>query len=211
MPITVILVDDHELIRQGLRRSFERDEDFHVVAEAGTAADGARLVAEHHPQVVIIDVRLPDASGLDATRELRRAHPGLGIVVVTMYAGDEQVVGALDAGASAFVPKSAPASDVLAAARHAAAAPASFTAADLAGVVRRAAQPRVQLTAREREVLALLADGHAVAAIAKQLFISPSTAKSHIARLYEKLEVSNRAQAMVVAMRLGLLAAAPEA
>jgi DNA-binding NarL/FixJ family response regulator len=209
-PTTVLLVDDHELIRQGLRRNFERDPDFEVVGEAGSAEEAQRLVAELSPDVVIMDVRLPDASGLDTTRALRAKHPSLGIVVLTMYAGDEQVVGALDAGATAFIPKSAPAQDVLAAARHAAAAPGTFSAADLAGVLRRASTGRVQLTAREREVLTLLAEGLPVTAISRQLFISPSTTKSHIARLYEKLGAGNRAQAMVNAMRLGLLRAFEE-
>jgi DNA-binding NarL/FixJ family response regulator len=198
-------VDDHELIRQGLRRNFERDQGFEVVGEAGSAAEAEAMVEALAPDVVIMDVRLPDASGLDVTRALRAKHPQLGIVVLTMYAGDEQVIGALDAGASAFIPKSAPAQEVMAAARHAAVAPGTFSAADLGGVLRRASTSKVQLTAREREVLHLLAQGMPVAAIAKQLFISQSTTKSHIARLYEKLEAGNRAHAMVNAMRLGLL------
>ncbi len=204
-PTTVLLVDDHELIRQGLRRNFERDAGFEVVGEAGSAAEAEAMVAALSPDVVIMDVRLPDASGLDCTRSLRAKHPGLGIVVLTMYAGDEQVIGALDAGASAFIPKSAPAQEVMAAARHAAVAPGTFSAADLSGVLRRAATSKVQLTARERDVLGLLAQGMPVAAIAKQLYISQSTTKSHIARLYDKLEAGNRAHAMVNAMRLGFL------
>jgi DNA-binding NarL/FixJ family response regulator len=204
-PTTVLLVDDHELIRQGLRRNFERDEGFEVVGEAGSGAEAEAMVESLSPDVVIMDVRLPDASGLDVTRALRAKHPTLGIVVLTMYAGDEQVIGALDAGASAFIPKSAPAQEVMAAARHAAVAPGTFSAADLGGVLRRASTTKVQLTAREREVLGLLAQGMPVAAIAKQLYISQSTTKSHIARLYEKLEAGNRAHAMVNAMRLGLL------
>jgi DNA-binding NarL/FixJ family response regulator len=210
-PTTVLLVDDHELIRQGLRRNFERDPGFEVVGEAGSAAEAESMVEALSPDVVIMDVRLPDASGLDVTRALRAKHPTLGIVVLTMYAGDEQVIGALEAGASAFIPKSAPAQEVMAAARHAAVAPGTFSAADLGGVLRRAATTKVQLTAREREVLHLLAQGMPVAAIAKQLFISQSTTKSHIARLYEKLEAGNRAHAMVNAMRLGLLPPSAEA
>jgi DNA-binding NarL/FixJ family response regulator len=204
-PTTVLLVDDHELIRQGLRRNFERDPGFEVVGEAGSGAEAEAMVEALGPDVVIMDVRLPDASGLDVTRALRAKHPTLGIVVLTMYAGDDQVIGALESGASAFIPKSAPAQEVMAAARHAAVAPGTFSAADLGGVLRRAATTKVQLTAREREVLHLLAQGMPVAAIAKQLFISQSTTKSHIARLYEKLEAGNRAHAMVNAMRLGLL------
>jgi DNA-binding NarL/FixJ family response regulator len=204
---TVLLVDDHELIRQGLRRNFEREEDFQVVGEAGSAAEAERLVAELTPDVVIMDVRLPDANGLDLTKTLRTRYPNVGVVVLTMYAGDEQILGALEAGASAFIAKSSPAQEVLAAARHAAAAPSTFSAADLAGVLRRASTEKVLLTNREREVLQLLAQGMPVAAISKQLFISASTTKSHIARLYEKLEAANRAQAMVKAMNLGLLPA----
>jgi DNA-binding NarL/FixJ family response regulator len=202
---TVVLVDDHELIRQGLRRHFERDGAFVVVGEGATGAEAEQLVRDLSPDVVILDLGLPDRSGLEVTRSLRRDNPGLGIVILTMYAGDEQVMGALEAGASAFIPKSAPANEVLAAARHAAEAPGTFSAADLAGVLRRASEHRVLLTPREQDVLLLLAEGHAVAAIAKRLYISPSTTKSHIARLYEKLEAGNRAQAMVNAMRLGLL------
>ena len=119
----VLLVDDHDLIRQGLRRAFERAEDFTVVAEASSVAEGLAVAAQHKPDVVLMDIRLPDGSGLDAVKKLRAANPQMGIVVLTMYAGDEHLFGALEAGASAFVPKDAPAEDVVAAARHAAASP----------------------------------------------------------------------------------------
>lgn len=155
-----------------------------------------------------MDLRLPDGSGLDATRQLRRAHPGMGIVVLTMYAGDDQLFGALEAGASAFVPKSAPAGDVVAAARHAAATPNAFTAGDLAEAMKRRLEPSgPQLSPRESQVLKLLADGMSVAHIAKHLFVSESTAKTHISKLYEKLGAGNRAQALMTALRLGLLEA----
>jgi len=204
----ILLVDDHDLIRKGLRHAFERDPNFEVVGEAGTAADGVRQSAALRPDVVIMDLRLPDGSGLNATRELRRAHPTIGIVVLTMYAGDDQLFGALEAGASAFVPKSAPADDVVAAARHAAATPNAFTAADLAEAMKRRLEPSgPQLSPREGQVLKLLADGMSVAGIAKQLYVSESTAKTHISKLYEKLGAGNRAQALMTALRLGLLEA----
>ena len=211
MPITVLLIDDHELIRQGLRRAFERDPDFEVVAEAGSVAEGMAMAEAHKPEVIVTDIRLPDGSGLDATKQLRKALPEAGIVVLTMYAGDEQLFGALESGASAFVAKDAPADDVVAAARHAASSPTSFTATDLANAMRRRMTPSgPQLSPREREVLSLLADGLAVAQIARQLYISESTAKTHIAKVYEKLGAANRAQALVAAMRMGLIdASAP--
>ena len=124
----------------------------------------------------------------------------MGIVVLTMYAGDDQLFGALEAGASAFVPKDAPAEDVIAAARHAAVSPRAFTATDLAGAMQRRLSPSgPQLSPREREVLGLLADGLGVAAISKQLYISESTTKTHISKVYEKLGAANRAQALMTA------------
>jgi DNA-binding NarL/FixJ family response regulator len=199
----VLLVDDHDLIRKGLRHAFERDRQFEVVGEAATAAEAVRQAG-----VVIMDLRLPDGSGLEATRALRKNNANMGIVVLTMYAGDDQLFGALEAGASAFVPKTAPADEVVAAARHAASAPSAFTAADLAEAMKRRLAPSgPQLSPREGQVLRLLADGMSVAGIAKQLFVSESTAKTHISKLYEKLGAANRAQALMTALRLGLLEA----
>ena len=206
MSITVLIVDDHDLIRQGLRRAFERDGDFEIVGEAATAAEAQRLLALVSPQVVILDVKLPDGSGVDVARAARAASPDLGIVMLTMYAGDEQLFAALEAGASAFVPKNAPSDDVVAAARHAAASPRAFTASDLADAMKRRMSPTgPQLSPREREVLNLLAEGLGVAQISKQLYISESTTKTHISKLYDKLGAGNRAQALMTALRLGLL------
>lgn len=208
MTLSVLLVDDHDLIRQGLRRAFERHPEFSVVAEAASVAEALAQASHVDPSVVVVDVRLPDGSGLDVVKQIRTSHPDTGIVVLTMYAGDEQLFGALEAGASAFVAKDAPSEDVVMAARHAAAAPKSFSAKDLAGAMQRRLSPAgPQLSPREREVLTLLADGLGVAAISKQLFISESTTKTHISKLYEKLGAANRAQAIMTAMRLGLLQA----
>jgi DNA-binding NarL/FixJ family response regulator len=202
----VLLVDDHDLIRQGLRRAFERSEDFTVVGEASSIAEGLALTAQTEPDVVIMDIRLPDGSGLEAVKRLRATNAALGIVVLTMYAGDEHLFGALEAGASAFVPKDALADEVVAAARHAAASPDAFSAADLASAMKRRLTPQgPSVSPREREVLGLLADGLAVAQIARTLYISESTAKTHISKLYEKLGAGNRAQAIMAAMRMGLI------
>jgi len=205
-PTTVLLVDDHDLIRQGLKRAFERHDDFTVVGEAGNCAEAIDLAESLKPHVAVVDVRLPDGSGFDVARKIRASLPQAGIVVLTMYAGDEQLFAALEAGASAFVAKDAPAEDVIAAARHAAASPTAFTAANLADAMRRRMTPSgPQLSPREKEVLQLLADGLAVAQIAKTLYISESTAKTHISKLYDKLGAANRAQALMTAMRLGFI------
>lgn len=208
---TVLLVDDHELIRQGLRRAFEREQDMEVVGEAGTAADALGLMDQLRPQVVVLDVRLPDGDGMDVARRIRDAHPTAGIVILTMYGGDEALFAALESGASAFLNKDAPSADVVTAARHAAATPTSFSSSDLAEAMRRRrdkpAGPR--LSVRENEVLQLLAQGLPIAGLAAKLYISESTAKTHISKLYEKLGASNRAQALMVAVRLGLLKPTP--
>ena len=203
---TVVLVDDHDLIRQGLAHAFDRHDDFTVVGEAGSISEGAQLVETLKPTVVVTDVRLPDGTGLDLVRKLRGSDPDVGIVVLTMYAGDDQLFAALEAGASAFVAKDAPSDDVVAAARHATVSPRSFTAANLAEAMRRRMSPTgPQLSPRETEVLRLLAEGLGVAAIARQLYVSESTAKTHISKIYEKLGAANRAQAIMNAIRAGLL------
>ena len=206
MTHTVLLVDDHDLIRQGLARAFERHDDFTVLGEAGSVAEGRTLAERLRPNVIVTDVRLPDGTGLDLVRALRATDDEVGIVVLTMYAGDEQLFEALEAGASAFVAKDAPSDDVVAAARHATVSPRSFTAANLADAMRRRMSPSgPQLSPRESEVLRLLAEGLGVAAIARQLFVSESTAKTHISKIYEKLGAANRAQAIMNAIRSGLL------
>ena len=206
MSTGVLLVDDHELIRHGLRRAFERSDDFHIVGEAGTVADGERIARDTKPGVVVTDVHLPDGTGLDLVRSLRTIDQNVGIVVLTMYAGDKTLLSALESGASAFVSKDAPSDDVVSAARQAVVSPRSFTAKDLAGAMQRRLQPSgPSLSARETEVLGLLADGEGVSSISRRLFISESTTKTHISRIYEKLGAANRAQAIMSAIRAGLL------
>lgn len=205
---TVVLVDDHALIRDGLRRAFDRDGGFDVVGEASSVAEGRERIERLAPQVVVLDVGLPDGKGTDLAREIRAARRDIGIVVLTMYSGDDQVFTAMEAGASAFVNKDAPAEDVVAAARHAAANPWAFSAKDLVGAMqRRLAGPTgPRLSPREKEVLDLLVDGLAIGQISRRLYISESTTKTHVAKIYDKLGASNRAQAVVSAIRLGLVA-----
>jgi len=205
-PTQVLLIDDHDLIRQGLARAFEREDDFSVCGQAASVTEGLRQYNALRPDVVITDVRLPDGLGFELVKEIRKQGHDTGVVVLTMYAGDEQLFAALEAGASAFVAKDAPADEVVAAARHALVSPRSFAAADLAGAMRRRMTPAgPQLTTRESEVLRLLANGYSVSAIARSIFVSESTAKTHISKIYEKLGASNRADAIMKAVRSGLL------
>lgn len=204
---TVLLVDDHELIRHGLAGAFARADGFAVVAQAGTVADGLAAARAARPSVVVTDLQLPDGSGLDIVRALRKEMPDVGLVVLTMYAGDEQLFAAMDAGASAFVGKDAPSTEVVGAARQAAVAPRSFTCAGLPeAMMRRLSGSAPRLSDRERQVLELLAEGLGVSAIAGKLYVSESTAKSHVAKVYEKLGAANRAQALMAALRAGIIA-----
>lgn len=206
MSLTVMLVDDHALIRQGLRRAFEQTGDISVVAEAASVEEALALHRAHTPAVAVVDINLGDGNGIDLVRQLRTLRANIGIVVLTMYDGDEHLFAALQAGASAFVLKAAPAEDVVAAARASSLAPSSFTAVDLAGAMRRKMQtPEVQLTPREHEILQLLGEGMSVAQVASRLYISQSTAKTHMSKLYDKLGAGNRTQAVMAAVRLGLL------
>jgi DNA-binding NarL/FixJ family response regulator len=186
MAIRVLLVDDHVLIRQGIRRAFEATEDLEVVNDAASVAEALAMARAHEPDVAVVDVNLGDGSGIDLCKQLRDQYPAMGLVVLTMYDGDEHLFGALEAGASAFVLKSAPADEVASAVRQAAHAPTAFTDNDLAGAMRRRMQTAtVQLTPRENEILQLLGQGMSVAQVANRLFISQSTAKTHMSKLYD--------------------------
>jgi DNA-binding NarL/FixJ family response regulator len=206
MTIRVLIVDDHALIRQGLRRAFEHDESIEVVGEADSVAGALRAFQGLSPDVVLVDISLPDGDGLMLTRQLRHASRTVGIVVVTMHGDDEHLLGALDAGASSFVLKSAPAEEVVAAAHHAAVAPTTFSAVNLANAIKRRMNgDGIRLTQREGEVLGLLKDGLSVAQVSRRMYISESTAKTHISKLYSKLGASNRTQAIMAALKLGLI------
>ena len=203
---SVLLVDDHELIRHGLARAFERDPDMRVAGQAGTVVQALAAFEQLAPSVVVTDLQLPDGTGFDIIRAIRQQSPHTGLVMLTMHSGDDQIFEAMEAGASAFVGKDAPSTEVVSAARHAAVSPLTFLCAGLTGaMMRRANDDRPRLSPREQEVLELLADGLGTGAIAGRLYMSESTAKTHIARIYQKLGASNRAQALVTAMRLGLL------
>jgi two-component system nitrate/nitrite response regulator NarL len=221
--ITVVVVDGHPLTRYGLIRLVSADAEITIVGECGLASEAPALIASTSPDVVVLDVALPDADGFRLARELRDRHPELGIVVLTAQAEDDVLFRALETGVSAFVGKTAPNAEVLAAIRHAAVAAASFTATGLAHAMARLGGHLVgdqagpsqavgglvvnshALSPREHEVLSHLAAGLSVPAIAALMFVSLSTAKTYVSRLYEKLGAANRASAIMTALRLGLI------
>ena len=204
--ITILLVDDHELIRSGLGAVLDLEDDMSVVGTAGSVAEAIAAYERLQPMVVVADLQLGDGTGLDIVRTVRKKSDTTGLIVLTMHSGDDQIFAAMQAGASGFVGKDAPATEVIKAARHAAVSPKAFVCAGLVGaMMRRRSGEVTSLTDREHDVLLLLAEGLNAAAIGGKLYLSESTTKSHIARIYQKLGAANRAQALVTAMRIGLL------
>jgi len=213
MTIRLAVIESQTLVRYGLRELISQHPDIEIVAECVSAAEAPRMLAVARPDVVTVDVNLPDGDGLRLARELRDRRTDLGIVILTSRDQDDVLFRALETGVSAFVAKAAPVEEVLAAIRHSAVAASSFTASGLATALtrRRAATERLALSPREMDVLRLLRDGLSVPDIAVQMYISYSTAKTYVARLYQKMGATNRAQALMAAVQYGLVSCEPEA
>jgi DNA-binding NarL/FixJ family response regulator len=202
----VMVVDDHQLVRQAVGRAIDAEPDLEVVAEAASLAEGHALLHSQEPDVLLVDVTLTDGNGIELVRAARDASDRVGIVVLTMHADDDTLLRALDAGASALVLKTSSLDEVVDAVRRSAAAPDVFAAAGLAAALRRRnAVDRPHLTPRETDVLRLLKDGLSVGQVARRLFMSESTVKTHIGKIYDKLGAGNRAQALMTAIRQGLI------
>ena len=207
MSIRLVAVDEHVLLRLGLARVVAGCPDLELVGEAASAADAVRVVTAADPDVVTIDASLADADGIALARRLRAYSPDLGIVLLSAVNDDTLLYRALDAGLSAYVTKAGPTSSVLVAIRHAAVAPHSFSAPGLSSALsRRKSQAGGLLSQREREVLALMRDGLSLPTIASQLEVSEATVKTYVSRLYSKLRVNNRSQALMAAANQGLFA-----
>ncbi|MGN6681092.1 MAG: response regulator [Streptosporangiaceae bacterium] len=213
MPVRLAVVDGQPLLRYGLREFIASHADIEIVAECQSAAGTPAMLAAAQPDVVTVDVALPDGDGLWLARELRAADAGLGIVMLTSTHDDDVLFRALESGVSAFVPKTAPLDELLAAIRHAAVAATCFTASGLAMAFARLGsdQGRCTLSQRETQVLSLLHEGLSIPAIAREIYISVSTTKTYVARLYDKLGAASRAQALMTALHLGLISSWEEA
>ncbi|MFD9405844.1 response regulator [Streptomyces sp. NPDC059989] len=208
----VLIVDDHPLFREGLRAALESTQGAVVVAEAETGGEVADAVDRHSPDVVVMDLSLPDVSGIEATRRLAASHPGLPVLMLTMSDDDGSLLAALQAGARGYVVKGAGSEEVLHALRTVAAGGAvigSDIAARLSALLsgghrRDAEQLFPSLTAREVEVLELIARGHDNRRIARELVLSEKTVRNHITHVFEKLQVTSRAEAVARARDVGL-------
>lgn len=201
--ISVLLIDDHQVVREGLRAALSQD-GFNVIGEAATKNEAFTQIAHKDPHVIIVDLNLPDGSGLEIVSWARHVSPSIGIVILTLNDEDAQLLASLQAGASAFVLKSAPIKDVIAACLHAYSSPKSFVSSGLSGAITRK-EKGFGLTARELEVLAFLPKGTISSHIAAELFISEATVKTHLSSIYRKLSVANRSQAVSAAIKHGLV------
>lgn len=211
--VSVLLVDDHELVRRGVRAFLETQPGIVVVAEAGSGEEAVKLAAEHAPDVALMDLIMPGGmDGVEATRRLRAVSPRTNVVVLTSYHDDEHVFPAIRAGALSYVLKEVGPKELADAVRKAAVGEAILHPRVAARVVReihgaRGAEPNVfqNLSERELEVLRLIADGLSNAEISGRLFISEKTTKSHVSNILGKLHLADRTQAAVYAWRKGVV------
>ncbi|HEY3293737.1 MAG TPA: response regulator transcription factor [Candidatus Nanopelagicaceae bacterium] len=201
--ISVLLIDDHQVVRDGLRMALQ-SEGFNVIGEAATKNEAFAQIAHKDPHVIVVDLNLPDGSGLELIAWARHVSPSVGIVVLTLNDDDAHLLACLDAGASAYVLKSDPVKEVIAAVSHAYTSPLSFSGKGLSAAMSRK-ENGFGLTPRELEVLALLPKGMMSAQIATELFISEATVKTHLSSIYRKLSVANRSQAVALAIKHGLV------
>ncbi|MGU3497412.1 response regulator [Mycobacterium sp. C31M] len=206
MTCTVLLVDDHPVVREGLRGMIDAEPDLTVVGEAGSGREAVALAAALRPTVILMDLRMPDGDGVSTTERILADLPQTRIVIVTTYESDADILRAVEAGAAGYLLKDASRVELAAAVRDAAAGKtvlAPAVAGRLMGLMR--APVPTTLTPREIEVLALVAQGHTNSEIGKALHISEATVKTHLLRVFGKLDVSDRTAAVTTAMSLGLL------
>ena len=208
----ILIADDHTIFRYGLRAMLSSLPEYEVVGEATTGEEAVALTAELRPDVILMDVQMPGKGGIEATRRILETSPGVGVIVVTMFEDDDSVFAAMRAGARGYVLKGADKEEVFTVVRAVARGEAHFGPEIAKRLMSFFSAPRSiapseafpELTAREREVLDLLAGGHSNAEITRQLFLSPKTVRNHISNIFTKLRVADRAQAIVRAREAGL-------
>lgn len=211
-PITVLLVDDHALVRQGVRAFLETQPGLSVVAEAGSGEEAVKLAADHAPDVALVDLIMPGMDGVETTRRLTANSPRTRVVILTSYHDDEHIFPAIRAGALSYILKEVGPEELAGAVRKAASGEAVLHPRVAARVVRelhgaRREEPNVfqELSDRELEVLKLIAEGLSNAGIAGRLYVSEKTVKSHVSNILGKLHLADRTQAAVYAWREGVV------
>ena len=209
--IRVLIADDHPLFREGMRGRLDRTADVEVVGEAGSGDEAVRLAEELSPDVVLMDIKMPGKNGIETTREVLAANAEVGVLVLTMFEDDDSVFAAMRAGAKGYLLKDSGGEGVLHAIRAVASGEAVFgpgVAERIVGFFStpRSAQQRAfpELTEREEEVLSLVAQGKSNHEIARQLYVSLKTVRNHVSHILLKLQVADRAQAVIRAREGGL-------
>jgi DNA-binding NarL/FixJ family response regulator len=212
MPLRLLIADDHPLVRSGLRALLAAAEDIEVAGEAATGEEAITLAESLQPDVIVMDLRMPGINGIEATRRIMQAHPHIRILVVTLFEDDDSVFAALRAGARGYILKDANEVEVLRAIRAVSSGEAIFSTTIAQHLIDFFATPRPaqtatpfpDLTDREREILGLIAQGRSNAEIAQSLVISMKTVRNYISSIFSKLQVADRAQAILRAREAGL-------
>lgn len=210
-PIRILIADDHRLFREGLRALLTSLANFEVVGEAATGQQAIEQAMALQPDVILMDIQMPDVNGVEATRRIRQAVPQTGIIMVTMFEDDNSVFAAMRAGARGYILKDADQTEVIRTLESVASGEALFGAAIAERMMKLFSNPPPdsspsafpELTDREHEVLELIAQGYSNAEIAAQLYISPKTVSNHVTSIFDKLQVIDRAQAIVKARKAG--------
>jgi two-component system response regulator DegU len=213
MTVRLMLADDHRMLREGLRRSLSED-GFEVVGEASDGEEAVRMAGELRPDVILMDVTMPDVDGVEATRRIRRLYPTIQVVMLTMHADESVIAEALRAGAAGYLVKDCSMDEIASAVRMAANEESDLSPA-LAGAMlsevrKMTPEPAAEesdriVTRREIDVLQLIADGCSTPEVAERLFISQKTVKNHLASIYQKLDARDRTQAVLQAVRMGIV------
>lgn len=202
-PLTIMLVDDHFVVRSGLVASLELEDDISVVAEADCGEDSCALYTEHQPDIVLMDLQLPGISGIDATEQLCADDPDASVLIFSTFARDDEIQAALEAGAKGYLQKSAGRDELIRALRTVADGD-TYLAPELVDRLE-ILRSGPAITKREREILALIAQGRANKEIASALGIAEDTVKRHISNIFQKFSVSDRAEATAEAIRRGIV------
>ena len=210
----ILLADDHTLVRQGIRRILEEQPDWQVVAETGNGLDAVRLASDLQPDVVILDIGMPQLNGLDAARQIAKKLPAARVLILSMHADEVHITKAIEAGAVGYLVKDSADTELVKAVTATAEGKSYFSPAAAAvlldeyrrSLARRGVTDRYELLSdREREVLQLMAEGHSTKSIAAVLGISPATVETHRSHVFEKLDLHSIAEAVLYAVRRGLI------